>query len=221
MGRRSDGFNRPFAKLEALKRAAAEEQAAARRPAPRPSTPAPAPARSEEEVFLSEMAGTRPLEPRGRVGAPPPEKRVRLGPQSEEAEVLAELADLCDGSGPFDIADTDEYVEGIGEGIDRRLLKRLRAGEYAVQAHLDLHGLGRDAARDRLAAFIADSRRASRRCVLIVHGRGLHSKDQIPVLKQALRSWLERGALARSVLAFATARPCDGGAGALYVLLRR
>ena len=57
--------------------------------------------------------------------------------------------------------------------------------------------------------------------MLIVHGRGLHSKDQIPVLKDALRSWLERGPVARAVLAFTTARPHDGGAGAVYVLLRR
>jgi DNA-nicking Smr family endonuclease len=54
-----------------------------------------------------------------------------------------------------------------------------------------------------------------------VHGRGLNSKDQIPVLKDAVRLWLARGRIAKSVLAFATARPTDGGAGAVYVLLRR
>jgi DNA-nicking Smr family endonuclease len=135
--------------------------------------------------------------------------------------VLAELADLCGGDGPFDIADTDEYIEGTAEGIDRRLLKRLRAGDYAVQAHVDLHGATREEARDRVARFILDSRRAGRRCVLIVHGRGIHSKDQVPVLKQAVRTWLERGQIARSVLAFASARPSDGGVGAVYVLLRR
>jgi DNA-nicking Smr family endonuclease len=140
---------------------------------------------------------------------------------SDDAEVLAELADLCGGDGPFDIADTDEYIEGLADGIDRRLLKRLRAGDYAVQAHVDLHGLTREEARDRVARFLLDSRRAGRRCVLIVHGRGNHSKDSIPVLKQAVRSWLERGQIARTVLAFATARPSDGGAGAVYVLLRR
>ena len=60
------------------------------------------------------------------------------------------------------------------------------------------------------------------RCVLIVHGRGHNSKDHTPVLKERLKSWLARGAAARKVvLAFTTARPCDGGAGALYVLLRR
>jgi DNA-nicking Smr family endonuclease len=156
----------------------------------------------------------------GRVASPPPD--VTPPPRkSEDAEVLAELADLCGGDGPFDIADSDEYIEGLADGIDRRLLKRLRAGEYAVQAHVDLHGLTREDARERVARFLTESRRAGRRCVLVVHGRGLHSKDQIPVLKQAVRTWLERGQTARAVLAFTTARPVDGGAGAVYVLLRR
>jgi len=155
------------------------------------------------------------------VGAPPPTPAKRASRPSDDAEVLASLADLCGGDGPFDIADSDEYIEGLADGIDRRLLRRLRAGDYAVQAHLDLHGATQKEARDRVSRFILESRRAGRRCVLIVHGRGLHSKDQIPVLKQALRGWLERGQLARSVLAFATARPGDGGAGAVYVLLRR
>jgi DNA-nicking Smr family endonuclease len=177
---------------------------------------------SDEELFLEEVGGIARLAdgPR-RVGAPKVEPEKRPKRLSDDAEVLAALADLCGGDGPFDIADSDEYIEGVADGIDRRLLKRLRAGEYAVQAHVDLHGAKRDEARERVSRFILESRRAGRRCVLIVHGRGIHSKDQIPVLKQAVRTWLERGQIARSVLAFATARPADGGAGAVYVLLRR
>ena len=72
-----------------------------------------------------------------------------------------------------------------------------------------------------LGGFHVGLSRAGHRCVLLVHGRGLHSKDNIPILKQAVRSWLERGQIARAVLAFASARPCDGGVGAVYVLLRR
>jgi DNA-nicking Smr family endonuclease len=69
--------------------------------------------------------------------------------------------------------------------------------------------------------FLRASRSAGKRCVLVVHGRGLHSKDQLPVLKDALRTWLATARFARHVLAFATARPVDGGGGAIYVLLRR
>ena len=63
--------------------------------------------------------------------------------------------------------------------------------------------------------------RGGKRCVLLVHGRGLHSPDQLPVLKEALLGWLAGGRFGRLVLAFCSARPADGGAGALYVLLRR
>src|SRR5207247_2026834 len=77
------------------------------------------------------------------------------------------------------------------------------------------------AARVDVDRFLADSVALGHRCVLIVHGRGHNSKDQTPVLKERLKSWLARGRTARIVLGFTTARPCDGGAGALYVLLRR
>jgi DNA-nicking Smr family endonuclease len=224
------GKHHPFAALEGLKQAL---------PAPQPKLPSllaraekakaataplpPAAAKKrDEELFFEEMAGTQPLDRRiGRVGAPPAAATPKSKRVSDDAEVLATLADLVDGSGSFDISDGDEYIEGIAEGMDRRLLKQLRAGSFAVQAHVDLHGLTREEAHAKVARFLAESRKAGRRCVLIVHGRGLHSKDQIPVLKQALKGWLERGQTSRAVLAFATARPTDGGAGAVYVLLRR
>ena len=213
-------FHRPFAKLAGLKDRAKSPRPATT-PAPRALPETPKRTRSEEELFLEEVAGTAPLTPRGgRVSAParPGGTRARI---SDDAEVLAQLADLCDGAGAFDVSDSDEYIEGLAAGVDRRLLRRLKAGDFAVQAHVDLHGLTQTEAKDKVGRFVAESRRAGHRCVLLVHGRGLHSKDQIPVLKQAVRSWLERGQIARSVLAFASARPCDGGAGAVYVLLRR
>ena len=57
--------------------------------------------------------------------------------------------------------------------------------------------------------------------MLVVHGRGLHSKDQVPVLKESLKRWMRTDRFARHVLAFSTARPHDGGAGAVYVLLKK
>ena len=125
------------------------------------------------------------------------------------------------GGAGFDVSDTREYVEGAIVGLDPRLLRRLRRGDFSWQAYLDLHGLTADEARPAVDSFLADAVRAGHRCVLLVHGRGRNSKDQTPVLKERLKVWLARGASARIVLAFATARPCDGGAGALYVLLRR
>jgi DNA-nicking Smr family endonuclease len=131
------------------------------------------------------------------------------------------LSDLVAGAARFDITDTREYIEGAVVGLDPRLLRRLRRGDFAWQAHLDLHGMTAQEARPEVDRFLAEAVRLGHRCVLVVHGRGRNSKDQTPVLKERLKTWLARGASARIVLAFATARPCDGGAGALYVLLRR
>lgn len=125
------------------------------------------------------------------------------------------------GERPFDISDTDEFIEGAVSGLDHGIVRRLRRGEWAVQGHVDLHGLTKDAAKGAVEKFLRESRNAGKRCVLLVHGRGLHSKDQVPVLKEALRTWLVTARFGKHVLAFATARPQDGGGGAIYVLLRK
>ena len=106
-------------------------------------------------------------------------------------------------------------------GLDPRVVRRLRKGEFAVQGHVDLHGMTREEAKAALDLYLAGARHAGKRCVLVVHGRGLHSKDQVPVLKDALKRWMTTARFAEHVLAFATARPHDGGAGAVYLLLRR
>jgi DNA-nicking Smr family endonuclease len=179
--------------------------------------------RAAEDPFRLAMQGVRPLDPRSRSRVAGEREEPRGAPArlDEDAEAYARLADLVEGNGQFDIEDTTEYVEGVASGVDRRLLRRLKQGDFSLQAHLDLHGLTRDEARPRVEAFITTSRTSRRRMVLLVHGRGLNSKDHVPVLKNALVSWLTRSRLAREVLAFCSARPVDGGAGALYVLLRK
>ncbi|MDB4968588.1 MAG: Smr domain protein [Myxococcales bacterium] len=231
MGKKSKGFNTPFEELEALRKALIEKERAenaqklaAKRAPPPPPSPAAKPDKPEEEVFADEMRDVAPLEadPRGRVigGAAPPVSapRRRL---NDDAEAYAELADLVEGAGNFDITATDEYIEGLGPGIDKKLLRKLRAGDYALQAHLDLHGFTAEQARPEVEKFLIAARKESRRCVLIIHGRGHNSKEGIPILKERLKVWLTRGRIGHGVLAFCTARPTDGGAGAVYVLLRK
>jgi DNA-nicking Smr family endonuclease len=218
---RPPALNAPFAELGRRLRARAPA-----RPVP-PTAPRPAPAvprapRVDDPLlFRDAMAGVVPIA-RGpaRVDRPGPADRRRR-PVSEEAEALATLCDLVSGATTFDVSDTREYVEGAIVGLDPRLLRRLRRGDFAWQAHLDLHGMTAERARAAVEAFLTEAVRSLYRCVLIIHGRGLNSKDQTPVLKERLKVWLARGRAAHVVLAFATARPCDGGAGALYVLLRR
>ena len=185
----------------------------------------PAPSQSEDELaFMKAFGDVERQKDDGRglvTPALPPGHARHIHIHDEEAETLAELASLIDGTGKFDISDSDEFIEGCAEGLDRRILRKLKSGDYALGAHLDLHGLTRDEAFDEVIKFINKSRVNDKRCVLIVHGRGLNSKDNIPVLKGLLKSWLERGRISKSVLAFCTALPHDGGAGAVYVLLRR
>lgn len=198
-----------------------------RRPVAPAVTPPPAAAPTPDAaddgaLFQREMADVRPLSAaaRSRVAPPAPAPAARTV-SDPEAEALAELSDLVTGAGAFDIANSIEFIEGAVAGLDRRLVRRLRAGDFAYQSHLDLHGMTADEARAAVDRFLTRAHRSGQRCVLIVHGRGLNSKDQVPVLKHRVTAWLARGSWTRLVLAFTSARPCDGGAGALYVLLRR
>ncbi len=102
-------------------------------------------------------------------------------------------------------------------GVRTQVLRRLRRGLYPIEDELDLHGHSQAEARDRLAEFIAFHRNAGHRCLRIIHGKGYRSGARGPILKIAVNSWLRRHG---DVMAFTSARPIDGGTGAVYVLLR-
>ena len=177
---------------------------------------------TDDDLWALAVEGAEPLVDRSsRIKPGPAPITLPAEPLDPELAAYDELRAIVTGAAPFDIADSDEFIEGAARGLDRHVLRRLRRGEFAVQAHVDLHGLTRDEARAELEAFLQRSRQAGKRCVLVVHGRGLHSKDQVPILKEALKRWMATARFADHVLAFATARPHDGGLGAVYVLLRR
>ena len=215
----ASAFNNPFRNLKKTVKIP-EKPVVQEKPAPLPPLPQET-AESEEAFFARHMQQVTPLKNDGRIHVTPPLPNVQLRAQTEENEALAELYDLVAGRAGFDITDTDEYVEGTVNGLDIRLVRKLRTGEFSRQAALDLHGMTSDAAQVEVEKFILGAVRTGLRCVLIVHGRGRNSPGQIPVLKDRLQQWLTRAKLARLVLAFATARPHDGGPGAMYVLLRR
>jgi DNA-nicking Smr family endonuclease len=182
---------------------------------------------NDEELFISAVGGVQPLDPRPshthHSSLPPP---PRIKPPAsitnrEAEEVMQTLQDLVDGEAPFSIHETDQAIEGAAEGLDPRIVHKLRLGEFAIQGHLDLHGRTRDEAQELVRQFLLKSLAQGQRCVLIIHGQGHGSRDHIPVLKNALRAWFTRGSIGKRILAFTTARPCDGGAGAVYVLLRK
>ena len=134
----------------------------------------------------------------------------------DELAVLAEMA-LADPSAVEELEYGDELLFAR-PGVQRTTLRRLRRGEFAQQAALDLHGLTVPAAKAELVAFLNRCRARDHACVRIVHGKGHGSPGRLPILKPKVAHWL---AQRQEVLAYASARPVDGGTGAVYVLLRK
>lgn len=132
----------------------------------------------------------------------------------DEARVVGELL-----SSPIDPVSTEigEELLYLRDGHDPRLLKRLRRGLFAVQDEIDLHQLNITSARAVVRDFLAEAKEHGRRCVKIIHGKGLRSRTG-PVLKTLVDGLLRRHG---DVIAFASAKAQEGGSGAVLVLLRR
>ena len=120
----------------------------------------------------------------------------------------------------FTIENIPEYMEGTGYDVFPDIAKRLHRGDFAIQAHIDLHGLDREQAKAIFDNFLQESINFDKRMLLVIHGRGLSSPGK-PVLKNHVGRWLTRGPWRKWILAFSSARAVDGGSGATYVLLRR
>ena len=173
----------------------------------------------ERQLFEDAVADARPIEHDRRL--PEPVLRAPVPADAREKEVLRELDALVAGDLPFEPHDSDEFMEGAVPGLDRRVLRRLRRGDFTPQADLDLHGTASAEARGLVERFVVDAHARGLRCLRIVHGRGRNSPGGVPVLKQSLPRWLTRGPARHIVLAWSSAPAHDGGAGASYVLLRK
>lgn len=116
-----------------------------------------------------------------------------------------------------DALDCGDELQFLRNGLPRDTLRRLRRGHWVIQAELDLHGFSTWDAHDQVLAFLAECLARGHRCIRIVHGKGLRSKNREPILKPKLARWLMQR---DEILAFSQARGVDGGGGALMVLLR-
>jgi DNA-nicking Smr family endonuclease len=172
---------------------------------------------ADDELFGHAMQGVRAL---GWSAVPlhhrPP---LEIKPQDDEAEALRVLEEFLK-NGDVEVDQTPEYIERAVHPHGRLYLQDLHAGRFSVQAWLDLHGMNQNEARYALDDFILASVRASLSCVRVIHGRGRHSHKKQPILKDAIQRWLCSRRLGRHVVAYTSARLCDGGGGAVYVLLR-
>jgi DNA-nicking Smr family endonuclease len=172
--------------------------------------------REDQDMFAIAVGPVKalPTKNHARIAKVLPEP-LALQQQLDEQNALREtMSDEWDTSSLLDVDDTLSFRRP-GIGID--VTRKLRKGDWTVQAQLDLHSLRTDEAREALGSFIRESYKQGLRCVRVVHGKGLGSPGKVPVLKNKVHSWLIQK---NQVLAFVQATPAQGGAGALVVLLQ-
>lgn len=171
------------------------------------------PNEDDTHLFREAVRDVKPLAHEGLPTAVPrPPARARFT-RADRHAVLQES--LHPDVGDPELASGEELVFAR-DGVQHGVLRKLRRGQYRVQAEIDLHGLTVPEAKEELRSFLADSIERHFRCVRVVHGKGLRSGHRGPVLKGAVSSVLRR---VGPVLAYVSARQVDGGTGAVYVLL--
>jgi len=179
-----------------------------------PDCPVPSP--DDQQLFRASLSGVIPITPHGRIVPcpthPPP---IPLSRMRDEREVIHES--LHDPIRWDEATENGDELSFVRPGLSRQLLRRLRRGEWVSQAELDLHGLTRVDAKLELVNFLFECKRRGIRCIRIIHGKGLGSRNREPVLKIHVRHWLMQR---EEILAFVQARPVDGGSGAVMVLLK-
>ena len=168
----------------------------------------------ERELFARSVGPVVPMHPvRVNLHRPRPPVAARQRERDEAAVMFEAISDEFDVES---LLDTDDALSFRRPDITPEVVRKLRRGVWAIQAQLDLHGLRRDEARERLNRFVVDARRSGMRCVRVIHGKGNGSPGRVPVLKAKVQSWLVQK---KEVIAFTQARASDGGTGALLVLL--
>lgn len=168
------------------------------------------------DLFQQAVSGVQPIADHGRIA--PVAKAVSAIPKNllrGERSVLVDS--LSDYIGCDDGMEVDTELSFIRTGLRRDTLRKLRRGHWVSQGELDLHGLISVEARQAVAGFLAHSQTRGFRCVRIIHGKGLSSKNNEPILRTKVKHWLMQK---EEVLAFCQARAVDGGSGAVVVLLK-
>lgn len=170
--------------------------------------------KEDQALFRASVKGVKRLQQRT-----PPPRKARIPPTPRKRphnETRAPADDYVPESAVG--MEVDGELDYTRPGLQHGVMRKLRRGQFPVDAELDLHGMTATIARRELYAFLERCRTAAARCVLIIHGKGLSTPDRRPVLKSGVNAWLRQR---DDVLAFCSARPRDGGTGALYVLLRK
>ena len=215
------GFNTPFKNLKSRLNKTVPAQLARNKKRVAPQIKQKRLAVDDKTLFLNEMADVTPISRNNIADPPPPSPPVKkTASPSEEHDATARLNRLVNQGEGYIVSATPEYMEGTGYNVHPEISKRLHRGKFSIQAHLDLHGMTVTEAQPAFDNFLKESIHRGLRGVLVIHGRGLSSPGK-PILKPKVCEWLTRGAWRKWVIAFSSAKPSDGGAGATYILLRK
>ncbi|HTY62589.1 MAG TPA: Smr/MutS family protein [Acidobacteriota bacterium] len=216
-GRLSNLVQQAGLKLKSEDTVAAPKQ---HRPDPSTSATTQTPRKAtDEELFVAAMNGVqRSRWPHARHPTPQPPATPPTSPDPDGRKLMqAAIEDET----PLPILDHPEYIEGWVGASGKKLLPNLRNGLYSIQGQIDLHGFNRIEAQIAVEDYIIHMSRFHSCCVKIIHGRGINSAENKAPLKENLQRLLATRRMARYVVAYASAPSCDGGVGAVYVLLKR
>lgn len=220
----SAALSRPLLQPESIRNTKSSRAKPAAVPAQPASGKAPSPKGTpqaenvpdEDASFFAAVRDVKPLAGKGR------EVAAETPPLPQQVQAPGNpLQEFMEGKLEFALAFTDEYVEGHVLGLDLLTVGKLQAGQFSPESHLDLHGMNAQQAFEALVGFFRAAYFKGQRTVLVVPGRGRNSPHGVPILREKVQEWFTQDPFKRVILAFCTARPADGGAGALYVLLRK
>ncbi len=192
------------------------------------AVPASAPVRqkkkeqfTDEELFSLAMDEVQEIEEFRSLACAHPRKKIasHTGKVDPDREALTILGEIAEGRRPIHLPDTQEYVEWKNPDCRDDIIQILHSGHFSIQSFLDLHGCTVPEAEEELDEFFKESFKKGLRCVKIIHGRGLRSTKGARI-KEAVVKRLS-GHFRRDIIAYVSARQCDGGLGALYVLLKK
>jgi len=174
----------------------------------------------DEELFRNAMRGVQEIREFREI--PVSQRKIvfvsKYNNSSSDRDAVRALEEIVNGRRPVNLSDTQEYVEWANKDYGEDIIRKLHGGLYSVQDCLDLHGIVVEEGRKEVENFFRESIMKGYRCIKIIHGRGRRSVNG-PVMKQSLVTWLLRR-YRKHIIAFVTARQCDGGLGAVYVLLK-
>lgn len=169
----------------------------------------------DRDLFTQAIGAVRPLKHGGAERDRPRPAPEPVQSRRDEASVVGELIDSEIDPAVVEVGEELSYLK---EGHSPLLLRKLKRGQFSIADEIDLHQMTQAVAREAIVRFLAESRRDRRLCVKIIHGKGLRSRNEGPVLKRLVDGLLRRRA---DVLAFASAKANQGGTGAVIVLLDR